>query len=395
MDELNKRIVSYIDFISTLDYYDNTNTFGLDVYLKNKEIFYYEIDRKNRVSIKNEGNIFCKCYYCNTIFLTQIKNLKKIAKSKYLNDRIVCRDNRECFKKKNIDILTYMHSIGKSPATGKLVTVEEIRKRLQTIEERYGENKYWSEKRRGVSLIELYGKEKGEFTLSLLKKAYDERAKQGIYPHSNKKHSHKSKELMSKKKVEFISKERKIKSLKYVSPITNEKVDIFTYRSHVAKKYNNSLSKEQKKSINQKLSEAISDIVLNRRQKICSYKTGEVVNWFDNTFEFYESSYEKRLMYLLNKKKYYWKRNRIIKIQYVDEFGVTKYYIPDILLYTDSSFSTIQRIIEVKPKKFLNVSINILKKECLRDYCKSHKYKYSFITLEKIKRLEKLHINEN
>ena len=72
-----------------------------------------------------------------------------------------------------------------------------------------------------------------------------------------------------------------------------------------------------------------------------------------------------------------------------------KYYIPDILIYTDNSFSIIQRIIEVKPKKFLNMNINILKRKCLKEYCISHKYKYSFITLEKIKKLERLLINEN
>ena len=85
---------------------------------------------------------------------------------------------------------------------------------------------------------------------------------------------------------------------------------------------------------------------------------------------YYRSSYELKAYQILESDKsvgFY--KPEPFKIPYIDEEGVVRRYIPDILITYNNST---QRLIEIKPKKLLGDIRNQLKIESAKEYCKSN-----------------------
>lgn len=137
----------------------------LDNYLYINNIIKEENLSKKEVNIKyniiiNSSLLPIKCYYCDKITWVSYNKIKDCLKEKYLPGRLVCKSKKEdntyteCYRQKNKETAVYMSKIGRSPAQGKKVTEEEKQKRLNTIKEKYGDIRPWSEARKGKSYEE-------------------------------------------------------------------------------------------------------------------------------------------------------------------------------------------------------------------------------------------------
>lgn len=102
-----------------------------------------------------------------------------------------------------------------------------------------------------------------------------------------------------------------------------------------------------------------------------------VKGWYkrkDGTEEFYESSYEKKYMEMLDGRGDRWTKRHGIRIQY---FNPRKqrmsYYVPDFFINSSE-------IHEIKPAKRIGEPENIAKIQAGEQYCLTNNFKYRIIT---------------
>ena len=102
-----------------------------------------------------------------------------------------------------------------------------------------------------------------------------------------------------------------------------------------------------------------------------------VKGWYerkDGTKEWYESSYEKKYMEILDKQDIKWSKRHGIRIQYFDPTtNKNRYYVPDFLVNENE-------IHEVKPVGRTNEPKNIAKAQAGLEYCLTNNLKYTIIT---------------
>lgn len=111
-------------------------------------------------------------------------------------------------------------------------------------------------------------------------------------------------------------------------------------------------------------------------------RKGYVKRWYDNKDIFYQSSYEKCYIELLNKQKQYYDRCTIVLPYEID--GVIRHYNPDFSIFNDRAHLHITHIIEVKPRAFTGVKQVRLKLKALKDFCGYNNYKMMVITEEEL-----------
>jgi hypothetical protein len=102
-----------------------------------------------------------------------------------------------------------------------------------------------------------------------------------------------------------------------------------------------------------------------------------VKGWYkrkDGTKEWYESSYEKKYMEILDEQNIKWSKRHGIRIQYFDPTtNKNRYYVPDFLVNENE-------IHEVKPMKRTTEQKNIAKAQAGTEYCLTNNLKYRIIT---------------
>ncbi len=120
----------------------------------------------------------------------------------------------------------------------------------------------------------------------------------------------------------------------------------------------------------------------------CNYRTGSKHqgNYYSakNKKEmFYRSSYELTAYKILEQMSKVWKyENEPFRIPYIDSEGLTKNYVPDILVtYKDGS----KELIEVKPECFVEDDMVMLKAEAAIKYCDENDMEFSFWTEKDLK----------
>jgi len=128
------------------------------------------------------------------------------------------------------------------------------------------------------------------------------------------------------------------------------------------------------KALGQKVSNTISKMLANGTLKNqFRFRKG----WYtklDGTKEFYESSYEKKYMEIMDSKGVEWTKKHGIRIQYLDPTTRTnRYYVPDFLV------NGIE-LHEVKPKKQTTLPKILAKTKAAKKYCLTNKMKYNIIT---------------
>lgn len=104
-----------------------------------------------------------------------------------------------------------------------------------------------------------------------------------------------------------------------------------------------------------------------------NYKQGYIINKSTGNKEFYASSYEKHRMQQLNKQHIPWTKKHRIKLQYVDDNGTNRNYVPDILVNR-------QTIEEIKPKRLLKKNNNPQKFAVAMRYCTKNNLQFEVLT---------------
>jgi hypothetical protein len=94
----------------------------------------------------------------------------------------------------------------------------------------------------------------------------------------------------------------------------------------------------------------------------------------DGTSEFYESSYEKRYMEMMDESEMVWTKRHKIRIQYLDPTTSTlRYYVPDFLV------NSIE-LHEVKPSRRTTEPKILAKTIAAEKYCLTNRMTYKIIT---------------
>lgn len=201
--------------------------------------------------------------------------------------------------------------------------------RMLTNEESIKKRLDAADKRLGMTYEEQYGKEKAEEIKAIIR----QKRKEQPEPMLGKHHSDKSKLLMSLRKREQC-----------------------TSKTYVHK----TLSGSNK---------------------------GHVLRWYDNKEIFYQSSYEKKYIELLNQNKKYFDRCNIV-LPYTWD-GNNRHYNPDFTIFKDKEHKSISHIVEVKPKTFTNDSTyygewQLVKLNALETFCRYNNYIKVLITEEEL-----------
>ena len=290
----------------------------------------------------------------------------------------------ECYKKKQKMINTYRKNNNCSPAKGRVLSERE--KTEANIKRMKSEGfKKHKEFVVGKSIEELYGKEKAD---SIKNRIREKRLSQKD-PRTGCTNTKESKQLMSKKRKEFLNKKEKI----YVSPITGELVTYVEWFSQTMLNNWRNKTEEERLYLKEKYIQRYISGKLVRNKNNSGYHTA----WYNigteiegKKDEVYLSNYELFYYLQLDVQKIYYKTNRIIYIPYLSpKDNRVHYYIPDIIIYKDSSFTNIDSIVEVKPyefainpknKKSLYYNITKTKLEALTLYCKENNIDMKIIT---------------
>lgn len=324
----------------------------------------------NKKSIKLE----CLCYYCNSTFIMLPGRLKKSISGQFYPDRLICK-SKECQKLKQRDINALRKEIGRSPRSGIPCSEESINKRKETL--KTSENwRSFMKRRTGRTLIEFYGKEKGEKTIKALAQAKQQYIlKNGVYPNATPR-SDESKNRMRESRVLFLNKEKREKN--YISPLSGEPCNYLRYIGDLRILYNKNNPKALEKA-------SITTSIMLRTRSLGSnlWYRGEYPN-VEGKLNRYLSSYELLYMMILNIKNEVWETNESIIIPYFNPIKEKiRHYTPDILLYKDDSII----IVEVKPSVFLSedsanayAQITASKIKALQKYCADFNYKYQIIS---------------
>ncbi len=325
--------------------------------------------------------IFLKCDICGNIFTLYEKKFNKRNQAKH-KDIIVC--SQACLGKKKEIYLKQSVKDGTFWNFGKIVTAEEIEKRLNTIEKKYAEGKPWVIERTGKSLIEYYGEEGANRTVSARKKGLDAYIENNGFPHSNCPHSEESKQQMSESHINFLKSERALEK-KYPHPVTGELLDWHENNSITTSLYFENMSEDERLSWSQK---TVSRLFLSDGNWGANTKKGYIIHWLLKDNQKYDSSLEEAYFKKLNNDKIFWKKNKSIYIPYIHPITEKKhYYIPDVLIYANNDFENLIEIIEVKPSEFVfsnkdkpYYKITKSKLEALSFFCKSNNLKCTIIT---------------
>ena len=133
------------------------------------------------------------------------------------------------------------------------------------------------------------------------------------------------------------------------------------------------------------LSKLMTNRILNGYNPPAHNKHGHYYSAKNDKEMFYRSSYElvayKILEQLSKVLKY---ENEPLRIPYISAEGITKNYVPDILVtYKDGSIE----LIEVKPECFVNDEITQLKADAAIKYCKENDMEFSFWTERDLKHI--------
>lgn len=284
-------------------------------------------------SFKNKDVVEFKCQICNKPFSLRGEVFKRRFDSDgYFRRHVFACQSSECLHKKRSLV-----------ATSKEVCLGRI-KAGQTQREL----------KKGKTFEELYGFEKSEIMKSKIRDARKAQTGTDHDPRLGKKHSDAAKIKMSESKIKLFNAEHK----NYKSPLSGDYVDFRTFISH-------SVSLQQNAA------------------KLDFYVTGSIENWKTKTEEYYDSSFELAYMEKLNSEQKFWHKNQKIFIHYLGLDGKRHVYIPDILLFKDSSFKDLECILEVKPKCFIEkFEIVRIKMEALSNFCLKRGIYCKFITEE-------------
>ena len=113
---------------------------------------------------------------------------------------------------------------------------------------------------------------------------------------------------------------------------------------------------------------------------------GQYYSYSSNSFQRFDSSLEYVVFVMLDIKGEYWERNNTLAIPYIDKKGITRHYIPDVLIYNDSTRKSLVKIIEIKPQAYLDdpdsyfYEVIKLKQKIAENFCQEHTLTYGFIT---------------
>lgn len=238
------------------------------------------------------------CYYCGKeIDINRADELRGM-KAMYLGERFTCRrkDSPECVNKKQNDINQIRKELGCCGNQGKKKTKEEL-DRANQARKKSGMYERLREVRKGRTVEEIYGFEKGQQLRARNKEVYASRPNP---IHLGHKHSTASRAKMS---------ESAIKRMIGRTPSSDGR-------------------------------------------PIKGRLTGYYYSAHDNAVQRFDSGLEYATFAVLNIQGKIWSKNTTIKIPYKDENGHPRLYLPDILVWEDSSKTKLIEILEVKPMTY-------------------------------------------
>jgi len=339
--------------------------------------------------IRGASKVIAKCSFCEESFEWDFEKLRNFTKTKYGNDKVTCTKD-ECVVNKKRYVIQIQTSLGETSAQGHIVSDEQKTKWLKVMRDR-GHYAKFSETRKGKSYEDLYGEETANVIKKKISEYRVEHQTGDNEPHLGYKHSEESKKVMSNSRKLFLKSDRVYKK-KYCSPITGKKVNWIEFRSHTSKHFFESMTIEEREIWLGNVTKSFLDKDGNFDGV---HDQGYVHNWYSKKKEKYDSSYEKRYYSILNEKKSYWTNNRSITIPYISpKDNLSHRYIPDVIIYTDNTYSKIDRLIEVKPLVFLQESDRLYNKitraklEALKVYCNKRFIEFGIITEKELEEYE-------
>lgn len=352
-------------------------------------ILYLDVKTKEELNKIIEDNCLLKskkdipfiCDACGKEFYSDLTKYRQLFKTKYSMNYLICGDYKkspECHKKKQQIINSYRAEIGDSPAIGHIVS-EEQKEKWRNTSKKSGKLKEYTDSRKGKTVEEIYGEEKGKAFRQKVKEAYD---KLEVPPHKGFKHSKESKKLQSKKRKEYINSDR-YEEKKFISELTGELLNAEEKRIEGVRLRWSKMNVEERED--ERLKQIKTFINKNRREgTFC----GNYENWLGGK-DFYLSSYELAYFIKLNREKAFFMANKSIYIPYIHPKDLeTHFYSPDVLIFSNENREKIIEIQEIKPYQFTKEGnklseyqeVTFIKMEALNNYCRENNIVCRFIT---------------
>lgn len=379
----------YIIWEEMYKYYGNNKPFK---FLEFKDGASYEIKKKRIdpedkfVLILNCSYVFVRCYYCKKVIKLTVGNLKNRLRKRWLSDRFCCiipKKNRyegNCSQLHQQDINAYRTSVGKSSAQGHTVTKEQIGRRVATIKKRYPDG--IPNKRKSKSFKDQYGEQRAEEIIDKIKYY-----RNNFQISSGMKGKHHKLETIEKIRIKRKKwREEEDKKGAYIPhPETGELLTQRQYQGVLVKTVWGNLSEEEKLK---RIEKIILRKFKNGENRGFRSKVGYINHWDLKKDQRYESSFEEAYFKLLNNEKIFWEKNNKIYIPYFNPIKNEKrYYIPDVLIFSDRDYKLLKCICEVKPSSFLEKykesnygKICVAKINALRLFCELNKIEMKIIT---------------
>jgi hypothetical protein len=114
--------------------------------------------------------------------------------------------------------------------------------------------------------------------------------------------------------------------------------------------------------------------------------TGDIKQWHNKLPQHFDSSLEYVVFCMMNIQGLFWEKNTTLRIPYMDDSGVVRWYIPDILIYSDGLYTQVIKVVEIKPQIYLDNPNSYFyknvqtKAQVAKVYGIEHGWNYEFLT---------------
>ena len=361
-----------------------------DLFNKDFDSLKIREDFKIKENVYFHNHIKLKCDFCGNWFLRTFLKFFKHLRSKK-NDReailpeVISCPSTKCMKEKKALILKKQTILFGHP-TKNCTYSEEQRKKFSETNRRRGTYDRLSKARKGKTVEEIFGEEKGKKFKEKIRKVNPVITK-GFKPHLGCRHSEESKKSMTASREKFLEQQKIEKN--YISPITGEKISFKQYSSEIRKVTWANKSEEEKERIRKASAERVAKKGFWKHSALC----GDIEIDHQNEKIHYESSYERDFILKMKKNGKFIKRCDFVVPYIHPKDGEIHFFNPDFTIYKDASFSRIEKIVEIKPYIFavnpLNrkgkyYRITKAKIEALENHAKENNYKYEIVTDKEI-----------
>jgi len=316
-----------------------------------------------------------KCPFCGRIHERRLYYVTRaLLKKIYLPTKFCCSDPN-CVIKNKAAVIAEQTRLGKTSAQGHIVTQKQIEKHRATL---FKNNRHlwWHEFKRGKTLEEIYGEEKGAFVRRKIKENTPNMG--GFF--KGKHHTVDIKASLSKKSSDYFKSDAYLSDKKYVNELTGEKC---SHREWLATHNKLMWAKKTESEKLDKLTKQLSSLQKGALENHPYW--GFHKAWFESTpTQPFRSSWELKYMEYLDSKKVFYESNKSFYIPYNHPVKGRSFYVPDFLLY-DGLYVT--EVIEIKPKKLTFAETNMAKFNAAREVCNKNNITFSVLTEDDLSKL--------